>query len=127
MRTFLLAALLLGAEVRADTTEIWRSKCKSCHGVDGSAQTASGKNQKIPDMRDRVWQEKFSDEEIRKNISDGSAEHKKMKAFKTALSAEEIGDLIKHIRVFRKDAATPAVKTEPKPAAPTSKSSAKKT
>ena len=94
---------LLAGRASADTPEeIWKAKCKACHGEDGRAHTKTGQKEKIPDFTTPKWQAHINDEEIRKTITDGSSENDKMKPFKDKLSPEEIGSLVKHIRAFKK-------------------------
>ena len=114
MRTLILVVSLLGLAARADsTTEIWKAKCKSCHGEDGAADTKVGRKEKLRDMRDPAWHADFSDEEIRKVVTDGSVDNKKMKAFKEKLSPEEIQGLVHYIRGFR--SGVPIVQAPPAP------------
>ena len=94
---------LLAGRASADTPEeIWKAKCKACHGEDGKAHTKTGQKEKIPDFTTPKWQAHISDEEIRKTITEGSSENEKMKPFKDKLSAEEIDSMVKHIRAFKK-------------------------
>ncbi len=98
-----LSTSLLAARASADTAEeIWKAKCKACHGEDGRAQTKTGKKEKIPDFTNPKWQAQHGDEVIRQTISDGSPENEKMKPFKDKLSPAEIDSLVKHIRAFKK-------------------------
>src|SRR4051812_6125875 len=85
-----------------DASENWKAKCKACHGEAGKADTQTGKKEKIRDMTTAEWQSKFSDEQIKAMITDGSKDNKKMKPFKEKLSGEEIDALVKHVRGFKK-------------------------
>jgi cytochrome c6 len=98
-----VASLAVAGSAWADTAEeIWTSKCKSCHGADGKAQTKEGRKDKIPDMTTPKWQAEMSDAEVRKIISDGSEKKgSKMKAFKDKLSAEEIDSLVTYCRQLK--------------------------
>lgn len=99
MRFALVLALSLSANVYADeTADIWKAKCKSCHGDDGKAQTKMGQKEKIDDLTTEAWQKKHSDEDIKKVIVEGSTENTKMKPFKDKLTPEQIDGLVKHIR-----------------------------
>lgn len=102
MRKLILASLLfVGFTASAEPVEdIWKAKCKSCHGADGSANTAEGKKQKVDSMRTADWQTKWTDEKITKIINEGSKDKPKMKAFKGKISDEDIAALVKHIRTF---------------------------
>ena len=105
MRTLLLALALTfsvaGPAYADDVADIWKAKCKSCHGETGKADTKVGQKEKIDDMSAAGWQAKHTDTAIRKVISEGSTDNKKMKPFKDKLSAEEIDALVKHIRTFK--------------------------
>ena len=81
--------------------DIWKAKCKSCHGANGDADTKEGKKSKIKDMTDPQWQAKNSDAEIKKVITDGKPDTK-MKAYGNKLSAGEIDGLVKYIRTLKK-------------------------
>lgn len=109
--------LFAGGQAHAQTTpEIWKAKCKSCHGEGGGAETKTGKSEKIADMRTAAFQAEWSDEEMVKVIKRGSPDNRKMKPFEDKLSPENIEDLIKLIRGFRADGAGPKVAAAPPPA-----------
>ncbi|WP_224364862.1 c-type cytochrome [Hyalangium versicolor] len=99
-RFALVLALSLSATVYAEDTpaDVWKAKCKSCHGEDGKAKTKMGEKEKIPDFTNADWQKKHSDEVIKDNITNGSKENAKMKAFKDKLTPEQIDALVKYIR-----------------------------
>ena len=101
LRAALMIAFSLSAVAHADTAEIWKAKCKSCHGEDGKADTKTGKKEKVNDMTVATWQSEWTDEKMKKVILDGSKDNKKMKPFKDKLSAEEVDGLVKHIRGFK--------------------------
>ena len=98
-----LACLSLAAPAFADDAiaDVWKAKCKSCHGEDGKADTKTGKKEKMEDISTADWQSKHSDEQIRKVIAEGEKDTK-MKAFKDKLSAAEIDGLVKYIRTLKK-------------------------
>ena len=98
-----LACLSLAAPALADdaTVDIWKAKCKSCHGDDGKAKTKMGEKEKIPDLTDAGWQKKHSDADIKETITNGSKENAKMKAFKDKLTPEQIDGLVKYIRAMK--------------------------
>jgi len=98
----LSTSLFAGRSFSDTPEEIWKAKCKACHGEDGRAQTKTGQKEKIPDFSTAKWQAKIPDEEIRHTIAEGSDENDKMKPFKDKLSAEEIDSLVKYIRSFKK-------------------------
>src|SRR5207302_5108191 len=95
----ILAAAVLALSISAvahadDVGEIYKAKCKSCHGDDGKAQTKTGLKEKVPDMSTAEWQTKWSDADIKKVIAEGSEKNKKMKPFKDKLSDKEIDALV---------------------------------
>ena len=93
-----LAAAPAFAEEAAD---IWRAKCKTCHGDNGNADTREGRKQKIPDMTAEKWQSEHTDVEIKDAITNG-VKDSKMKPFKDKYSAAEIDALVKYVRGLRK-------------------------
>jgi cytochrome c553 len=103
LRAALFVSLSVSAIAHADTIpEIWKAKCKSCHGDDGKADTKTGKKEKIADMTTEAWQKEWTDAKQKEIIMNGSKDNKKMKPFKDKLSAEEVDGLIKYIRDFKK-------------------------
>lgn len=102
MRFALVMALSLAANAYAEeAADVWKAKCKSCHGEDGKAKTKMGEKEKIPDITLADWQKNHSDEKIRAAITDGSKENAKMKPFKDKLTPEQIDALVKHIRTLK--------------------------
>jgi cytochrome c6 len=102
MRIALVMALSLSATVYADDSagDVWKAKCKGCHGDDGKAKTKMGEKEKIPDLTDAGWQKKHSDADIQETITNGSKDNAKMKAFKDKLTAEQIDGLVKYVRAL---------------------------
>ncbi len=102
LRAALLISFSFAAVAHADSIpDIWKAKCKSCHGEGGKADTKQGIKEKIDDMTKAEWQTKWTDDKIKTVILEGSKDNKKMKPFKDKLSAEEVDGLIKHIRGFK--------------------------
>jgi cytochrome c6 len=100
-RFALVLALCLSASAQADdVADVWKAKCKSCHGDDGKAKTKVGEREKIDDMSLPEWQKRHSDEKIRQAISEGVS-GSKMKGYKDKLSTEEIDALVKYVRAFQ--------------------------
>ncbi len=99
MRLLVLLLLCASSAASADTIpEIWKARCKSCHGETGKADTKTGREEDIPDMTTAAWQKKWTDENVRKIILEGSKENRKMKPFAKKLSAYEVTGLIKFVR-----------------------------
>ena len=94
-------ALILALPAMAaapDGAAIYKTKCASCHGADGSGQTPVGKSMKIRDLRSAEVQ-KQTDVELTKVISGGKG---KMPPYGKSLSTADIEALIAHIRTLKK-------------------------
>ena len=84
----------------ADAAEIFKSKCSSCHGEDGKADTKMGKKEKIPDFTTEKFQGGLTDDKIKDVITNGVPDTK-MKAFSGKLTPDEIASLAKLVRGFK--------------------------
>ena len=87
----------------AGAKRLWASKCSNCHGDDGKAQTAKGKEMGIRDVTTAEWQKELTDEKIQKAIEDGidttkDGKKQKMDGYKDKLKPEQIKDLVKYMR-----------------------------
>lgn len=100
----LIAILTLAASTSFAATagENWKSHCAKCHGADGKGQTTIGKKLKLVDYTTAEAQAAFTDEHAVEVIANGIIENGKAKKnpFKEKLTAEEIVDLVKHVRAF---------------------------
>jgi cytochrome c6 len=98
--SFIIATGMASAAPAADN---WDNLCASCHGVDGKAQTKTGKKLKLRDYTDAKVQAELKDEDMIKATADGVIVDgkEKMKGYKTEISAEEIKDLVAYIRKFK--------------------------
>ena len=105
------AVLLVGSVAHAadapdkKTERLWKSKCASCHGADGKGATDQGKKMAVKDMTTAEWQKKFTDEEIKKGISEGvkrteGGVKQEMEAYKDSLKPEQIDALVKYTRTL---------------------------
>jgi mono/diheme cytochrome c family protein len=86
------------------TERLWKSKCKSCHGADGKADTEKGKKMKMHDMSTAAWQKGMTDADLKKWTEDGIAEEKdgvkkEMDGYKD-FTPEQMAGLIKMMREF---------------------------
>ncbi len=100
-----LATILSAAGIAADdASATWNANCASCHGKDGSGNTAMGKKLNTKDYRDAKVQAYFSDGEAERAIKEGVTTNGKetMKAFGGKLSDAEVKALVAHIRSFKK-------------------------
>ena len=108
----LVAALLLVVvpsfvAVRAEDTaagaSVFKAKCSTCHGPDGSGNTPVGKSLQTADLRSPEVQKK-SDAELTESVTEGKGN---MPAFKTILTEDEIHAVLKYVRTFASKAAPP--------------------
>lgn len=79
---------------------VFKARCLTCHGADGSGNTAVGKSLQVADLRSPEVQKK-SDAELTESVSEGKGN---MPAFKTILSADEIQSVLKYVRTLGKKA-----------------------
>lgn len=79
--------------------ELYMAHCKTCHGSDGKP-TDLGEGLEARDFTDPQWQAKITDEQIMKQITDGTPD--KMFPFKDKLNEEEIKALVPVVRSFGK-------------------------
>jgi mono/diheme cytochrome c family protein len=96
------------AEAKPDkkTERLWKSKCASCHGEDGRADTEKGKQMKVGDMTAAAFQKK-SDADLRKAILEGWKEEKdgvkkEMDPYQDELKPEQVDALIAFMRGLKK-------------------------
>jgi cytochrome c6 len=80
----------------AANSAMFRTKCAMCHGQDGAGSDV-GKSMNVPDLRSPAVQ-KLPDTQLGQVIADGKGG---MPSFKTSLSADQIHDLVTHIRSLR--------------------------
>ena len=79
---------------RDNGSDIFRSRCAVCHGVDGSGHTDQGRKLKTPDLRSDDVQ-KLTDDDLLDVITFGKNE---MPAFEKKLSRENVQQVIVHLR-----------------------------
>ena len=85
-----------GAAFGADASALWSQHCASCHGKDGSGNTAMGKKLGV---KDYTKEQGFSDAEAANVISNGKG---KMKAYKGKLSDADVKALVAYVRSLKK-------------------------
>ncbi len=81
-----------------DGPTLYKTKCAMCHGADGKGETPMGKKLNIRDLSSPEVQ-KQTDPELTTIISKGKG---KMPAFEGKLTAEQIGQVLAHIRELGK-------------------------
>ena len=92
-----ILAMVIAIPAFADGAAVYKTKCASCHGADGSGQTPVGKSMKIRDLRSPEVQ-KQTDVELTKIISGGKG---KMPAYGKQLTNADVEGLIVHIRTLK--------------------------
>ena len=105
----LLACVTFSFSAQAADKKIERlfgSKCGSCHGKDGKAQTEKGKKMVMRDIASEEFQ-KLSDADMTKAINEGLKKEKdgvkqEMDGYKEEIKAPEVEALVKYIREFKK-------------------------
>jgi len=94
----LIIALPVMADAGPDGAALFKGKCASCHGADGSGATPVGKSMKLRDLRaDDV--QKQSAKELFTIIADGKG---KMPAYKAKLATADIDALVSYIKSLKK-------------------------
>src|SRR6202035_2403012 len=96
----LVAGLLLAVPSYAAEpgASVFKAKCVTCHGPDGSGNTPVGKSLQVADLRSPEVQKK-SDAELTESVTEGKGN---MPAFKTILSEDEIHAVLKYVRTLAK-------------------------
>lgn len=105
--SLLIIALSAGmalAEVDKKTERLWKSKCASCHGMDGKGQTEKGKKMKVADYSTAEWQKGRTDAQLKKAILEGVNTTKdgvkqEMDGYKD-LTPEQVDQLVLMTRSF---------------------------
>jgi cytochrome c6 len=91
----MLAASPAAAQDSAAGAVVYKSKCATCHGPDGSG-TAVGKSLNVADLRSAQVQNK-SDAELTQSISDGKGN---MPGFKGNITDDEIHSVLAYVRTL---------------------------
>ena len=85
------------ASAQSASEALYKAKCASCHGADGSG-SPMGKKLGVHDFQSADVQ-KMSDKELSDIITNGKS---KMPAYGKPLKAEDIQGLVAHIRSLKK-------------------------
>ena len=85
-----------GAAFGASGAALWAQNCASCHGKDGSGNTAMGKKLGVQDY---TKNQSFSDAEAAEVIKNGRG---KMKGYKDKLSDADVKALVAYVRSLKK-------------------------
>ena len=81
----------------ADAAATYKSKCASCHGANGSGQTATGKAMKLRDLRSPEVQSQ-TDDQLYAVIAKGKG---KMPGYEKPLGADTCKALVAHMRTLK--------------------------
>ena len=81
-----------------DGAETFKAKCASCHGPDGTGQTAVGKAMKIRDLTSADVQAK-TDNQLYETIAKGKG---KMPGYEKTVGADKCKELVAYIRTLKK-------------------------
>src|SRR5215475_9110846 len=98
-KIFAFATIIIasaGISVGADAAANWNQLCASCHGKDGSGNTAMGKKLGV---KDYSKDQGFSDAEATNVIKNGKG---KMKGYKVKLSDADVKALVAYVRSLKK-------------------------
>ncbi len=108
-RTRILAGLVFGAigglgvalfAAERQPSELYMKYCAKCHGEDGKADTAKGKQLMARKFADTEWQSGESNADLIKSVTEGKED---MPPFGKKLTAEQIESLVKNdVRSFAK-------------------------
>ena len=96
MSVIVAIVMASGAAFGADASALWGQHCASCHGKDGSGNTAMGKKLGV---KDYTKEQSFSDAEAANVIKSGKG---KMKAYKDKLSDADVKALVAYVRGLKK-------------------------
>src|SRR5215470_12526189 len=86
MTVVVVAAAMLPTTAKSDGATVFKQKCAVCHGADGKGETATGKANKLRDLRSADVQ-KQSDAELTTIIESGK---KKMPAYGKNLTPDQV-------------------------------------
>ena len=76
--------------------DVYKTKCATCHGQDGSGDTPVGKSLQVADLRSAAVQSK-SDAELTHSVTEGKGN---MPGFKGNITDDEIHAVVTFIRTF---------------------------
>jgi mono/diheme cytochrome c family protein len=93
---FAITTSLASAESSSAGAGVFKAKCVTCHGPDGSGNTPVGKSLQTADLRSPEVQKK-PDAELTQSVSEGKGN---MPAFKGNITDEEIQSVLKYVRTL---------------------------
>lgn len=92
----LAAASFAAGQDSGAGADVYKAKCVTCHGPDGSGHTAVGKSLQVADLRSAEVQKK-PDAELIQSVSEGKGN---MPGFKGNITDDEIHAVITFVRTF---------------------------
>ncbi len=101
-----IGGLAHAADADAKTTRLFGSKCASCHGDDGKAATAKGKELGIKSMATAEWQKGITDAKIKDTINNEATakapdgKEVKVHGYAGKLKPEQVDALVTYVRSF---------------------------
>lgn len=102
-----IAASPAAGQGDAAGADVYKAKCATCHGQDGSGNTPVGKSLQVADLRSKAVQSK-SDAELIQSVTEGKGN---MPGFKGNITDDEIHAVVTFIRTFAaKDDSAPKKK-----------------
>ncbi|MBZ5649904.1 MAG: cytochrome c [Acidobacteriia bacterium] len=90
------AASPAAGQGNAAGADVYKAKCATCHGQDGSGNTPVGKSLQVADLRSAAVQSK-SDAELIQSVTEGKGN---MPGFKGNITDDEIHAVVTFIRTF---------------------------
>lgn len=81
----------------AAAADPWATSCAPCHGPAGKGDGPMGAAMRAPDLSNKDWQAKISDQQIADTIKNGRG---RMPGF-DSLPASSLDQLVKHVRSFK--------------------------
>jgi len=91
-------SLQAGSVVFQDAKALYGSKCATCHGLDGTGNTAAGKKMKVRDLQSAEVQ-KQTDAQLESIIAKGKG---KMTGYEKSLGADKVKQLVTYTRELAK-------------------------
>ncbi len=86
---------------RADGAAIFKSACAGCHGPAGVPSETMRVRLGVRNLTEDALHLRLSDADLERQVLQGSP-NKKMPSFKGALSKEQLGALVTHLRTLRR-------------------------
>ncbi len=92
----IMPSFALAAAGQDRGASVYKAKCVTCHGQDGSGNTPVGKSLQVADLRSAEIQKK-SDAELSQTIAEGKGN---MPAFKDSITEDQIRAVVMYVRTL---------------------------